>query len=376
MDPRTGRLLAVASDPTFDPSLFVGGLAKSEAHQLDLCAPNEKKCPKPSHNAPLLDRATQALYPPGSTFKPFVAAAALADRYASPNTQIACPGSYVVPIDPTKHEFHNWDPVDIGTLDMSEALWYSCDTVFYQLGFRFWLHWKRTGGSATTDGDEQFQRELRAMGFGRPTGIDASPEFGGLVPTWAYVKKVYKANPRVYGKFYGWLPGESLNLSIGQGFVLVTPMQLAVGYSAIANGGTLYAPRLGWKIERPDGQLVRVIRPKAMGRLPISRKQALFLRTALTGVPKVGTAAAAFTGFPLSDIPVAGKTGTADVYQKQPYSWFAAIAPADHPKYVVVCLVEQGGHGSTTAAPVVRRILEGLFGLTPENKLQAGAVVD
>src|SRR5439155_7229648 len=142
-----------------------------------------------------------------------------------------------------------------------------------------------------------------------------------------------------------------------------TPLQLATGYSAIANGGTVYVPHVGLEIRRPDGHLVRRIRPTRAGRLPFSKNDLAFIRQALTNVPATGTAASAFRGFPLSQVPVAGKTGTAEVNPHQPDSWFAAMAPANDPKYVIVCIVEQGGHGSTTAAPVVRNILEGLFGL-------------
>jgi penicillin-binding protein 2 len=145
-----------------------------------------------------------------------------------------------------------------------------------------------------------------------------------------------------------------------------------VAYSAIANGGRLYAPRLAWKIEQPDGKVVKVIRPKVVGRFPASRQQIAFIRGALSGVVQPGgTAAQAFAGFPLYQIPVAGKTGTADIVGRQPYSWFAAMAPANNPRYVVVALVEQGGHGGTTAAPIVRNVLQGLFGLNPGG-VQAG----
>jgi penicillin-binding protein 2 len=171
------------------------------------------------------------------------------------------------------------------------------------------------------------------------------------------------------------LPGDAINLSIGQGYIQMTPLQLAQAYSAIANGGTLYAPRVAWKVVSPDGTVKEVLRPEVTGRLPIPWKEVLFLRQALTGVTISGTARQAFLGFPLDRIPVAGKTGTADIIPLQPTSWFAAMAPANDPKYVVIAMVEQGGHGATTAAPIVRRILEGLFGLTTNN-LRPGQVAD
>jgi penicillin-binding protein 2 len=370
MNPRNGQILALTSNPSYDPRLFLGGLSSRELLQLDLCPPDRGLC-TPTHNNPLLNRSIQGEYPAGSTFKPFIAAGALKQGFAKMDGSYNCPSSWYAPIDPTKHLFHNWQPISRGLISLPEALVVSCDTVFYQLGYRYWLRYKRSGLE-----DEAMQRDLRQMGFGSSTGIDLPQEQSGLVPDYEYVQNVFEDNKKVYGKFYGWLPGDAVNLSIGQGFLQVTPIQVAMGFSALANGGTLYEPHVGLRIETPDGQVVRHIGKRAVGRLPISRRQVLFLRNALRGVAERGTAAGAFFGFPLSEIPVAGKTGTADIIPQQPYSWFAAMAPADDPKYVVVAMVEQGGHGSTTAAPIVRRVLEGLFDLPVTGRLQAGSVED
>jgi penicillin-binding protein 2 len=371
MNPSNGQVLALASNPSYDPRLFLGGLSTKEAVSLDLCPLTRGLCPPPTHDNPLLDRAIQGLYPAGSTFKPFVAAGALRRGYAKMDGAINCPASWYAPVDRTKHLFHNWQPISRGFISLPEALVVSCDTVFYQLGYKYWLTYHRSGLE-----NEAMQKDLEAMGFGHSTGIDLPAEQRGRVPDYEFVKKVYSENKKVYGKFYGWLPGDAVNLSIGQGFLQVTPIQMAVGYSALANGGTLYQPHVGLRVERSDGKVVRQIGRRAVGRLPISRRQVLFLRNALRGVTERGTAAGAFSGFPLSEIPVAGKTGTADIIPQQPYSWFAAMAPADDPKYVVVAMVEQGGHGSTTAAPIVRRVLEGLFGLPVSGRLRAGSVQD
>src|SRR5439155_1895516 len=144
------------------------------------------------------------------------------------------------------------------------------------------------------------------------------------------------------------------------------------------NGGTLWEPHVAWKIESPEGKVIQQIRPVATGKLPVSRRNIDYIRTALQGVVQgSGTASLAFSGFPLSQVPVAGKTGTALVDNThQPYSWFAGMAPANNPRYVVVAMVEQGGHGATTAAPVVRRILEGLFGISATGQLQNGGASD
>ncbi|HXF57495.1 MAG TPA: penicillin-binding protein 2 [Actinomycetota bacterium] len=362
MDPKTGQVLAMASYPWFDPTVFLGGLSRREFARLS----------GDRAGTPLLNRAIQGQYPAGSTFKPFVAAAAMREGIAHPSGLYDCPAQYVAPIDyRNKHPFHNWSPRDYGPISLARALVISCDTVFYQFGYEFWVRYRRSG-----DRDEAMQRLLRRMGFGRRTGVDLPGEEPGLVPTEAYTRKVYREHPDVYGPYYGWLPGDSINLSIGQGFLLVTPLQMAVAFSALANGGRLLEPHVAWKIVDREGRVVKRIEPRVRGRLPISREEVAFLRDALRGVVSgEGTAASAFAGFPLDEVPVAGKTGTADVIPYQPYSWFAAMAPADDPKYVVVVMVEQGGHGATTAAPAVRRILEGLFGL-PLSELQAGAEVD
>ncbi len=360
MDPRNGQVIALASNPTFDPSLFQGGLSQREFAKLT----------SPASGYPLLDRAIAGVYPAGSTFKPFIAAASMKEGFASPNGFYNCPRDYEVPIDPTHRKFHNWEPVDHGPITLSEALVISCDTVFYQFGFDFWLKYFRSGKTK-----ELMQHDLFQMGFGERTGVDLPGEQPGRIPTEPFLRATYKRYPRVFGKYYGWLPGDSVNLSIGQGFLLVTPLQMAMAYSAIANGGKLYQPHLGWKIETPDGKVVRKIGPKVIGRLRISKAETAYLRQSLEGVPVDGTAKVAFSGFPLSQIPVAGKTGTAEIVPKQPFSWFAGMAPGSNPKYVVVAMVEQAGHGSTTAAPVVRRVLEGLFGIK-STQLVAGATVD
>jgi penicillin-binding protein 2 len=372
MDPNNGQVLALSSYPTYDPAVFDNGLTDAEAASLGL----------PSHgvqppaggevaNNPLLDRALLGVYPPGSTFKPFVAAASMRERFATRNGRYPCPAQYTVPGDTSGLVFHNWSPLNYGFLTLPEALTVSCDTVFYQFGWDYWVRYYRSGRA-----NEMMQRDLRAMGFGRDTAIDLPAELAGRVPDAAYKRDLYASAPKVFGPYHGWFPGDYINMSIGQGFMLVTPMQMAVAYSALANGGTLYAPRVAWKLRPPNGGRDRVVPPKVIGHLPIPRKTVTFLRDALTGVVTRGTAATAFAGFPLNQYPVAGKTGTADIAGRQPTSWFAAMAPAAHPKYVVVALVEQGGHGATTAAPIVRRILERLFNLGGHQPLQSGGSGD
>jgi len=370
MDPRNGQVLALASSPTFDPSVFVGGISQSEFAAFS----------DPQAHQPLFDRAVQGLYPAGSTFKPFVAMAALRENFANPNGNYACPAEYTAPGDTSGTVFHNWDPVNRGYIDLPTALAVSCDTVFYQFGWDFWVRYWDHGKRDLP----VMERDLSKMGFGRPTGIDlsgqvpgTSAERVGVVPSAQYKEQLIKDHPELFRPDERqWLPGDYINLSIGQGFLQVTPLQMAVAYSAIANGGTLWRPHVGLRIETPDGKIDKRVAPTRIGRVPLSKKQVLFIRDALVGVTTHGTASAAFAGFPLNEYPVAGKTGTADIKPFQPYSWFAAMAPANNPRYVVVALVEQGGHGATTAAPVVRRILQGLFHLPVPKELQAGTVQD
>jgi penicillin-binding protein 2 len=356
MDPRTGRIIAMASNPTYDPSVWVGGLSQKHYNQI-----------KGTGSVPgaLFNRAIQGAYPPGSTFKTFVGAAALKQHYINEHSALNCPGEYQVPGDTSGTKFFNWNPVNTGYLTLTSALIQSCDTFFYQLGYKFWQAYVHSGydPNTGTGGKEFMQNDLSRMGFGKTTGIDLPLEATGTMPTNAYKKALEKQAPSVYGKL-PWLPGDNVNMAIGQGFVTTTPIELATAYSAIANGGKIYEPKVAWKIVAPDGTVERVVHPTVRGRLPISRQEVSYLRNALSGVTRPGgTAAPAFVGFPLSSIPVAGKTGTADIVGKQPYSWFAAMAPANNPKYVVVVMVEQGGHGGVTAAPVARRILQGLFNM-------------
>ena len=360
MDPSNGQILALASSPSYDPEIFTNGLSAKEFRELsDSASPS-----------PLVNRATQGLYPAGSTFKPFVAGAALRQGLATPDGRYDCPGAWQVPTDAGR-VFRNWDLRGRGLISLPESLVISCDTVYYQFGYQFWLEYLRSGKK-----NEVFQKYLSEMGFGKRTGVDLPGEKVGRLPNERLARSLYRSYPEVFGQYYGWLPGDSVNLSIGQGFLLVTPLQLARAYAGLANGGRLMEPRIGWRIETSDGRVIRRIRPKTDGRLPLTAREIAFLRASLRGVPERGTAALAFAGFPLDRIPVSGKTGTADILPRQPYSWFAAMAPANDPKYVVVAMVEQGGFGATTAAPVVRRIFEGLFGVQRSERLRAGGLAD
>jgi penicillin-binding protein 2 len=344
MDPRNGRILAMASFPNYDPEFFLGHVTKWQLERMYA----------PDRNQPLLNRAVQTSYPPGSTFKPFVAAAALRAGHAQVGSYYPCPPEFTVPGDTSGTVFHNWTSANLGYMTLGQALVVSCDSVFYRFGLQFYYDRKRQG--------ESFQKLLRRWGFGQPTGTDLPFETPGRVPDADWKAQIHEKYPKLFPDGL-WYPGDNINMSIGQGDLLVSPMQLAVAYSALANGGTLYRPQVALRVQRPDGTLVRQFQPQEEGRVPIKRPLIAAIRGSLRGVVTGGTAASAFAGFPHSEIAVAGKTGTAEVAGRQPHSWFAAMVPADNPRYVVVAMVEEGGHGSQVAAPIVRQIIEGLYGL-------------
>jgi penicillin-binding protein 2 len=353
MDPQTGAILALASAPTFNPSIFVKPLTNREY----------KRRFGHTQNYPLMDRAICGQYPPGSAYKPFIALSALEQGLVNETQNYACPPTWTTPYnedDPNarRYPFHNWTTADLGYMTLARALWMSCDTVFYPIGYDYWAIYYPPSEPAR----EPLQKDLMASGFGELTNVDLPSEQAGRVPTAEWKREVHRANPQAFPEG-GWYPGDFVNMSIGQGETLVTPLQIAQAYSAIMNDGRVCVPHVLDEVRTPTGVLVRRDRLRCTHRLPFSQQEIAYVRNALTQVPQAGTAAAAFVGFPFSQVWIAGKTGTAQVNNKQDYSWFAAMTNAQGKEYVVVALVEQGGHGSTTAAPIVRRIVEGLYGL-------------
>ncbi|HEX9124555.1 MAG TPA: penicillin-binding protein 2 [Actinomycetota bacterium] len=350
MDPTTGAIEAMASSPTFDPSLFTRSMSTNEFERRFGAATG----------FPLLNRALQGQYPPGSTYKPFVLLSALHRNLVTTAQGYECPPSWSVPEDPQHRVFSNWTTANLGIMSLAQALWDSCDTVFYPIGYDYW----RIYYPPTDPPKEPLQHDLRADGFGQVTRVDLPGEspYSGRVPDAAWKAQVHADNPKAFPDG-DWFPGDFVNMSIGQGDTLVTPLQLAQGYSAIMNDGSMCVPHVGLRIQTSGGKIVRNITPRCKRRLPYTAAQLDYVRQALSQVPVQGTASYAFRGFPFSQVWVAGKTGTAQVFGKQDYSWFAAMTRAQGKEYVVVALVEQGGHGSTTAAPIVRRVIEGLYGL-------------
>jgi penicillin-binding protein 2 len=330
MNPWTGALYALASYPDFDQSQasrnprYLGRLLRGRA---------------PGHS--LLDRATQGLYPTGSTFKPIVAEAALADGLITPYTELPCTGSLTV----GNTVFHNVEPAINAILNLRQALEISCDTWFYRLGELFYQRQQQ--------GDAAMQRWARALGLGHPTGLDVPGEAGGVVPTPAWLRRTFSQRwARI------WYEGTSVNLSIGQGYLAVTPLQLAVAYSALANGGTVVRPHAADALLGAHGKRRLSFPPRA--HLPLHDVWAI--REGLQDAAHAagGTSAAIFGNFPVA---VDGKTGTAQAPSGSDHSWYASWAPAVHPRVVVVVLIEHGGFGVEAAAPAARDIYRAFFHL-------------
>lgn len=342
IDPRNGEVLALASYPTYDPKLFLGGISSKDWATL-----NDK-----SSGYPLNDRAIMSGYPPGSTFKMITGAGALADGLTTPRRIFVDTGTWNVFGE--KWAKRCWLSSGHGAIDFVSGIAQSCDTVFYQLGYEFYKK-----------GNERLQYWARdVFGFGRPTGIDLPSEAEGRVPD-AKWKKEFN---RDYPEYQQWFPGDTVNMAIGQGDLLVTPLQLAVAYGAIANGGTVYKPHVAKEVVNSEGKVVYEVKPTAIRKIPVPPEAIAAMREGLHQVTVSGTAAAAFSGFPM---PVAGKTGTAEVQGKDDFAWFVGYAPADDPKYLAAVVIEQGGHGGSAAAPVVRSILAKALNVNEEFMVKA-----
>jgi penicillin-binding protein 2 len=363
LDVQTGEVVAMASYPTFEPARFVGGVDSRYFRSLN----------DANNHFPLLNRVVQSAYPPGSTFKAFMAAAALETGAMTTGSTLPCPGAFEF----GDRAFRNWKGGS-GSITLEQALVESCDTVFYRLGANWWLR-ERNSERSGQKVDETMQDWARRFGLSRQTKIDLPNEEDGRVPGREYRQQLYDLNKvrwcDRYAKTkdpvdedlcergYLWRGGDAVNMSIGQGDVLATPLQMAVGYAAIANGGRIVQPHVGYKVFAPDGTIRQEIGPTELGRVKIAGPNLAYVQRALREVTERGTAVFPFRGWPLDRIPVAAKTGSSEIAGKQPFSWFAAYAPADKPRYVVVSVVEQAGFGSQVSGPVVRRIMDKLFGL-------------
>ena len=328
LDPRDGKVLALYNAPTFDPDVFTRPLEKNAWEALSN---------NPRH--PLQNKSISGLYPPGSTFKVVSALAGLQEGEIDSSTIFYCEGKWKF----GEREFRCHNERGHGAMTVVPALVHSCDVFVYKISVKL--------------GIERLAKYARMLGVGRKSGIDIPGEQDGLMPDAEWKARLYQKP---------WLPGESLITSIGQGSVVMTPLQLAVMYAAIANNGTVYKPQIVGKVTAANGALIREFEPVVAGKVEVSPAYFEIVRRALTMVVNVdgGTA----YKIRLKSILVAGKTGTAQVrrmgktktalpYEFRDHAWFACYAPAENPEIVVVALVEHGGFGSTVAGPVAMQVV-------------------
>ncbi|MDP3710880.1 MAG: penicillin-binding protein 2 [Mycobacteriales bacterium] len=364
MEAKTGRLVAMASYPSFDPTQFVGGISTSEYAALT----DEK------NGIPLINRPVQGLFAPASTFKVISTAAAVESGFYSLGGTYDCPGSYA-PLNNKR----NFEGRGLGRIDLRTALVKSCDTIFYNFAFR---QWQRDGGlkPVANPGDHMYKM-AKAFGLGERTGVDLPSERRGRVPDRAYKRAFWEDTKDDYCAgmkrrkdgdplkqlvteqcLEGFVlrGGDTANFSIGQGDALVSPLQLATVYAAVANGGTLVTPSVARALLSADGTRVTPVVTTPRGKVPVSAQVLDFMRESLGGVTQPGgTASSAFAGFP---VRVGGKTGTAEVANKQDTSWFASFAPVSDPELVVVGMVSQGGTGGSISGRMVADVYKGIYG--------------
>ena len=343
LDPRDGSVLAMASNPTYDPNEFVNGISVKRFAELN----------DPAGYFPLNNRAIQGLYAPGSTFKLATSLAALKVGLITPRDTYNDQGSYTVTGERSS-TFTNARSIRNGLVNVSQALTVSSDVFYYSLGERFWDGRGKYGQAAIQD-------VARSLGMGDYADIDLPFEANGRVSDPAGREKLHADNPVAF-PYPEWYTGDNLNIAVGQGDTVITPLQLANSYAAFVNGGSVFAARVGDAVLDRQGQALRTVEAKVLRRseLPAGSREAI--HAGFRGVvsdPK-GTGYGAFAGFPLAAFPVAGKTGTAEVGGKQDTSLFTAYAPAENPRYVISAVLEQAGLGASAAAPVVRRVLEGI----------------
>ena len=374
MEVNSGKILALASYPTYDPNIWQVGLTQKQAINLF----------SESSGVPALNRPLQGMYAPASTFKSISVVAAMNAGYNMSATY-KCPSKVLI----GNREFANFESKAQGTISMKRAIAVSCDTIWYQIAYDEWV---RDGGLSPKSGlHDYFFTAARGFGIGKITGIDLPSEASGRLPDRTWKERIYKENKDFYCNFKTRAKksdltpflievarencldgnilraGDAVNFSIGQGDTLLTPIQMTQLYAAIANGGTIYKPQVARAIVKPNGDIVKEFLPEVVATNVLSKKASNFLHEALRAVVTEGTAAGAFPGFPVA---VAGKTGTAedkgrnkDGSAKGDTAWFASFAPVDNPKYVVVMVVSQGGFGSSISAIGVKDIWTALFGV-------------
>ena len=348
IDPRSGEVLALASRPNFNPNTF-------ELPRAQFSAAYRKLIATPGY--PLLNRAATSRFPPGSTFKMISAAAGLQKGAIDPNWSVTCNGGYNL-----GRRFGCWKTHGRG-VNLNRAIAESCDVYFYEMSLRL--------GNSQSDGPTYLANTARKFGLGSDTGIDLPTDESGLVPDPAWLRRVNRARPALAR----WMPGNTLNMSIGQGDVLATPLQMALATGAVANGGTLWQPHL-MRAHQSIGGTRELFVPKGKS-VGISRPNLELIRAALRRTVTDGTGKLCN----LPNVAVAGKTGSAeDDNQTLPHAWWVCFAPYDKPTIAIAVLVENAGHGSDNALPIAREVLQARFPLpvappTPQADASAVTVV-
>jgi penicillin-binding protein 2 len=385
MDIKTGRILALASYPTYDPNAWERGLTVQQATDLF----SEKK------SVPALNRALQGLFAPASTFKVVSVVAAAAAGY-NLNATYSCPSQVQV----GTRAFQNFDSKNQGTMNMTKAIAVSCDTIWYQIAFDEWL---RDGGlRPKSSPNDYFFKAAQSFKITQKVGIDLPTESTSRLADRAYKKSWYQQNKDFYCNYKERASkaqqtpfllqlaaencvdgdkvraGDAVNFSIGQGDTVVTPLKLTQMYAAIGNGGTIWQALVAKAVVKTDGTVIQKFTPNKLGTLTAAPSTIKFLQKSLREVVVSGTGAGVFAGFP---IEVSGKTGTGQVFGRNPNgtlkddtSWFASFAPSKNPRYAVVMMVGQGGFGASTSGVGVRQIYSTLFGVSG-NKIVPGAAL-
>lgn len=341
LDVNDGSVMALASVPTYDPTDFIFGISANQFAFL-----------RDRPDQPLFDRATRGLYAPGSTFKHVTAYSALITGIRSENQIWNDEGVYEIDDCTAGCSFQNAGRAVLGPVDLRASIERSSDTYYYAVGAEMW-------DNRGLLGETPMQDSALAFGFGQPTGIRLPDEATGRIPTPANRIEEFGEDSRP------WSTGDNVNLSIGQGDVLVTPLQLANSYAMVATGGVRYQPRLIDRATTADGEIATEFPVIASREEQLDPTALNAIRDGLFRVNRTGTAAEAFAGFPLDNFPIAGKTGTAQVNDKADFSLYAGFGPGLAPQYAVAAVLEEAGFGGDAAAPAVRRMFEILLGVQP-----------
>jgi penicillin-binding protein 2 len=385
MDIVTGRVLALASYPTYDPNAYERGLTVKQARDLY----------SDEAGVPALSRALQGLFAPASTFKA-VSVVAAANAGYDLNTTYDCPGEYQV----GTRAFQNFESKAQGRLSMKKAIAISCDTIWYKIAFAEWL--KDGGLKPKANPNDYFFKAAEGFQIGQKTGIDLPSESSGRLANREWRNSWYEQNKDFYCNYKERASkaqqtaflielarencldgdkiraGDAVNFSIGQGDTVITPLKLAQMYAAIGNGGTIWKPTIGKAIVTTDGKVIKTIEPEKVGTIPATKATIKFLKESLREVVTAGTGRGAFSGFPIA---ISGKTGTAQVFGKNANgtlksdtSWFASYGPTEKPRFAVVMMVSQGGYGASSSGVGVRKIYETLFGVKGSTVVPGAAI--